>query len=217
MGSEGSSGGRRWDTGESRHERPRRAPAAERRWSRLLTVLLLVPLVAAATGSRAAAAGPPGRPNVVMLMIDRRPHARAVPALDAQDTGPPRAVGYDLRRQRGELPRMLPVPGDPVDGAVRAQPRGAVRQLADRRLHQARSHQHAAGVAARRRLPHRPDRQVPERVRGRRSARHPSGLGQSASSPWSTRRPSSSGTTRSTTTARSATTARPRRTTARRC
>ena len=85
---------------------------------------------------------------------------------------------HDLREQLRLVPALLPLARDVPHRPVRPQQHGHGECGAAGRLPEAApdAREHAAGVAAGGRLPHRPPRQVPERLRTRQPDRGAAGL-----------------------------------------
>ena len=94
---------------------------------------------------------------------------------DAADARADRQDRHHLPAERRQLPALLPLPGHLPDRPVRAQPRRHLEQRPRRGLRQARRQRDPAGLARGVRLPHRPHRQVPERVRRAGPVRGPQG------------------------------------------
>ena len=121
------------------------------------------------------------RPNFVVIQTDDQtidqlyaslhaPGGGAGPG-DAEHAVPDRRKGDDLQPLLRLLPALLPLAGQPADRPLRPQPQRPRQRAAQRRLHRLRyppglqpQHRH---LAAGRRLPHDPHRQVPQRLRRR--------------------------------------------------
>ncbi len=131
----------------------------------LVAAVLAVAVVATAAGFSASstATAAQTRPNVLVLMTDDQ--SLESMRVMANVRGLLAASGTTFANSFVVLLALLPVAGDVPDRPVRAQPRRAGEPAAERRLQHARQHEHAARLAAARRLPHRARRQVPERLR----------------------------------------------------
>ena len=112
------------------------------------------------------------RVNVVVIMTDDQTAASL--AVHAEREHAAGRRGHDVRPGDRQLPALLPVARHEPHRPVRPQPRRAPQRPAVRRLHPARRHEHAAGLAPGRRLPHDARGPLPERLRG--EVRHPAGL-----------------------------------------
>ena len=153
-----------------------------------LTLALLLALAPAAQA----------RPNILVLETDDQTLDSM--ALHAEDAGADRRPGRDLHAQLRQLLALLPVALDALHRPVRPQPRRAVQQAADGRVHAPRHVELAAALASGGRLSHDARGQVPQRLRARRAARR-SRPGSTTGTASSTPRPTATTATRSTRTA----------------